>query len=372
MKFHFYSIWGIYSALACDYHSSVIGAMLVPWYFYYFDKQNNKMMVLFFVLIIVCKEIMALWLFFIHLGLMMQYWKNKALVKTSVLFAAISLIYFFSMISFIIPSLSPNGNHYIHFSFDVLGPNPSEAIKTILTRFQYSITLLFESKTPENFAIKTELHFYVLLAGGFALFVKPQYLVMLISVYAQKLFNSDPCKWGLNYHYSIEFVPIITFALYTWILENNSLVNKVKYALGFTTLALISTIASLDHRYSFYFDKTQANFYDIRHYKQNFDVSEMHRVLGEIPSNAKVSASSPLVPHLTLRDTIYTFPAILNADIILIIPNANSTFPLSKTEFGEVLRKVDLDSIHYRKVYDENNLLIYKNNNYLTPTNFKN
>jgi uncharacterized membrane protein len=32
-QLHFYVIWGIYSALAFDYHSNVVAAMLVPWLF---------------------------------------------------------------------------------------------------------------------------------------------------------------------------------------------------------------------------------------------------------------------------------------------------------------------------------------------------
>ncbi|MES2380134.1 MAG: DUF2079 domain-containing protein [Bacteroidota bacterium] len=372
--FHFYSIWGIYSALSFDYHSSVIGAMLVPWYFYFFDKRNVKMTILFFVLIIICKEIMGLWLLFINLGLVLQNRKDKQQIKKALAFAGISLVYFFSMISFVIPALSPTGNNYIHFSFDVLGKNPAEAIKTILTRFQFAITLLFESNNPnpKTFAIKTELHFYVLLAGGFALFLKPQYLIMLISIYAQKLFNTDPMKWGLNYHYSIEFVPIITFALYTWLIENEPLKHKERYALAFVLLTFGSTIASLDHRYSVYYDKVQANFFDARHYKQSFDVSDMHAMMSKIPADAKVSASAALVPHISLRDTIYTFPGIQNADLILIIKEGSTTFPLTVAEFKAVIKKVENDTLHYNKVYDQNDLLIFKNKNYITPINFNN
>ena len=36
---HFLTAWGIFSALAFDYHDNVIGAMAVPWLFYYFKKE---------------------------------------------------------------------------------------------------------------------------------------------------------------------------------------------------------------------------------------------------------------------------------------------------------------------------------------------
>lgn len=371
---HFYSIWGIYSALSFDYHSNVIGAMLVPWYLYFFSKKNIRLTIVFFMLIIMCKEIMGLWLFFINLGLLIQDRKDKVLVKRSITFGIVSLLYFYIMISFIIPALSPSGNNYIHFSFDVLGKTPKEAILTILTRFQYVFTLLFESNNPNpnSFAIKTELHLYILLAGGFALFLKPQYLIMLISIYAQKLYNSDPCKWGLNYHYSIEFVPIITFALFTWVIENDNIINKVKYAIILNIIAFASTMASLDHRYSFYYDRTRASFFDQRHYTQHFDVKLMHKILNNIPSNAKISASSALVPHLSFRDTIYTFPTRINADLILIIKTRSSTFPQTQKEFEGSLKNIKNDTLNYSKIYDNNELLIYQNKKYLNTINFTN
>jgi len=103
---HFYSIWGIYSAFSFDYHSNVIGAMLVPWYLYFFSKKNIRLTIMFFMLIIMCKEIMGLWLFFINLGLLIQDRKDKVLVKRSITFSIVSLLYFYIMISYIIPALS--------------------------------------------------------------------------------------------------------------------------------------------------------------------------------------------------------------------------------------------------------------------------
>src|SRR5207249_11116663 len=41
LLFQFWSIWGIYSALAYDYHDNVVAAMLVPWLFYYFHRSEE-------------------------------------------------------------------------------------------------------------------------------------------------------------------------------------------------------------------------------------------------------------------------------------------------------------------------------------------
>jgi uncharacterized membrane protein len=198
--FHFYSIWGIYSALAFDYHSIVIAAMLIPWYFYFIHQSHFFKAILFFVLILFCKETLGLWLFFINIGLLIEYRKDKLKLKYLAVLGVLGFIYFFSMLSYIIPSLSPNGSKYIHFSFDAIGKNPIEALINILKRPQYAISLLIENNLPNSFGIKTELYLFVILSGGFCLFLKPQFLIMLVPIFAQKLFNSDPGKWGINYH----------------------------------------------------------------------------------------------------------------------------------------------------------------------------
>jgi len=37
---HFFTLWGIYSALSFDFHDNVMAAMFVPWFLHYFDKQS--------------------------------------------------------------------------------------------------------------------------------------------------------------------------------------------------------------------------------------------------------------------------------------------------------------------------------------------
>lgn len=369
--FHFYSIWGIYSALSFDYHSNVMAAMFMPWYIYFFDKKDWNKTILFFILMIICKEITGLWLFFINIGLLIHYRKQKEYRIKSLLFSIIAIAYFYSMIRFIIPALSPSGNNYIHFSFDALGKTPEDSINAVLRRFQYVISLLFESPNQGYFAIKTELHFYVLLSGGFALFYKPQFALMLISIYAQKLFHSDPTKWGINYHYSIEFVPVITLALFTWLCEKNINSNKQKrLAFIFTAISFVAGIASLDHRYSVYYDRSQACFFDDRHYKQPFNLTEIHRAINKIPALAKVSAGASLVPHLAMRDSIFCYPYIGNSDFIVLLKKGGSTFPQYPKEFKKSLLELSKDSM-YVKVFDENELLIYQNKKYQQVLNFK-
>lgn len=49
---HFLGIWGIFSALAYDFHANVIAAMLAPWLFYFYEKRENKKFLLIFILML--------------------------------------------------------------------------------------------------------------------------------------------------------------------------------------------------------------------------------------------------------------------------------------------------------------------------------
>ena len=53
--------------------------------------------------------------------------------------------------------------------------------------------------------------------------------------------------------------------------------------------------------------------------------------MDEIPADAAVSAQSPFVPHLALRDDIFLFPKLGNAEYLLLSAKENP-FPLEKPD----------------------------------------
>ena len=78
---HFFSMWGIYSALAFDYHDNVIGTMLVPWFLYYIHQNKWKQAIPWFALILISKENIALWMIFICIGMILIYYKEKIKIR---------------------------------------------------------------------------------------------------------------------------------------------------------------------------------------------------------------------------------------------------------------------------------------------------
>ena len=337
---HFFSLWGIYTALAFDAHNNVMAAMIVPWFFYFFEKNQLKKAFLFFALVISAKENMALWTLFIAIGLLLVNFKNKERRKFLFLMAITSVVYFITVMQFIMPALANDGRAYLHFEYHALGNNFGEVVVNILKHPIKTFSLFFENHSGEAIydTYKSELHFIILLSGGIALFIRPQFLIMLIPIYAQKLFSDDAIKWGLGYHYSIEFVPIITIALFTCINELKAI--KLKYVTAGLAISttIFCTLYTVNSAQSIPYLKEELQFTKGIHYKRNFDINNVYDLMKLIPANANVSASNVIAPHLSLRDYIYLFPIVQNAEYIILLDDGDA-YPLTSDQMkGEIAK----------------------------------
>ena len=332
---HFFLMWGIYSALKFDFHHNVLGAMLVPWFIYYFEKKKWPLCVFFFVMIIISKENMALWMVFVCLALAFMYRKDATQRKVGAILSLISMVYFYSVIALIIPAIANKGNAYLHFKYDALGNNFSEALIFMIKHPVRTFSLLLDNQTGNTYynGYKAELYFVILLSGGYALLRRPIWLIMLLPIFGQKLFNSAPEKWGLDAQYSIEFVPVITLCAFSYINE-----LKKKYLVGIFLLitTLSATIYLMDSSKSVEFGRENLQFYKAKHFKRDFDVKPVYDALSVIPPEAIVSAQTDLVAHLSVRQTIYNFPVVLDAEYIAVLMSEN-TYPLEKDEFKETI-----------------------------------
>lgn len=326
---HFFSIWGIFSALAFDYHDNVMAAMFVPWLFYYFDQKKWAQAGLFFTLILISKENMALWMITLAPALGLLY-KDKTRRMAGAFMGLIAIAYFATVIKIIIPSLANSNRAYLHFNYDVLGHNFSEALTTIFTRPWYTLKLLFiNTAGPDGDKIKLELHIMVLLAGGWAFIRRPQYLFMLLPIYAQKLYANDYGKWGINGHYSIEFAPILALAVFDFFNSYDRKFNVKLFATVAALVTLVATIWKIDNRHSKWYSPVSVRFYQKQHYVQtDFGIAGMHEALKLIPDKAIVSAQSFICPHLCSRDYIYLYPMVANAEYVVLAFDQANSYPL--------------------------------------------
>ena len=358
---HFFSMWGIYSALSFDYHDNVVAAMLVPWLMVFFFRKSWTPFFLFFIFILISKENMALWMGFICLGLCILSYKDRASFFIALLGSVLAFIYFILIVKVVIPALANPGADYKHFHYAALGANFEEAFINIFTKPTriFELFLVNHTGDPDYDTIKAELYLTVLLSGGYAFFRKPSFFIMLIPIFAQKMLNDDMGKWGVNGHYSIEFVPIVTIALYWWLSE-----SKYRHvhilAIMALLICLLKTYTLFESRYSRWYSSELVRFYDKEHYQTVLPVSEIHEQLGLIPEEASVSASSHLVPHLCFREYIYEYPLGDQSDYIILLDEEN-TYPLRREDLKNRIADL-LRSRERTTIYAKDGFFIFKKN----------
>lgn len=361
-QIHFYCIWGIYSALAFDYHSNVVASMFVPWLILAVISKRISFVVLFSLLIGICKENMALWLSFIYIGLSLLPDTSRSIRVLLRVGALISFGYFLLVVKFIMPALMPSGLEYIHLSFGQLGNGITEIVTSLITQPLQVFLLLFKSPyihEPHTYWIKTELYVYFLFSGGLLLLLRPQFLLMLIPVFAQKLLHDDIVKWGINLHYSIEFVPILAIGSLYGIRYGIS--NTFKQRAAYLLLIFVSislTLFSFTFRYSKWFDNTTIHFLHPKHYRQSFDIRKVHRILEQIPSHYAVAASNNLTPHLSFRKVIYSFPMWDKVDVIVLLKVQESYFPFDKVRYEQEIGNLKTNTA-FGVRYEDDEILVF-------------
>lgn len=345
---YFLFFYGIISAMAFDYHSNVVAAMFVPRLFLAMENRHFKRAWIFVILIVIAKENMSLWLLFVTAGLGWKYRKDKMVRMHTVGMAAFALLYFVAVIGWIMPAMSNDGK-YAHFYYSRLGNNGVEALLYLLSHPVEAFKLLFVNHSGEPMFdyVKTEMWVFLAL-GGFLLIRKPVYLFMLIPVVAQKVYNDNTGMWGVVQQYAVEFAPILAIGTFdvigTWKgrrLQSVLSVLMVAISVGLSFRLMDYTIA--------YTEKARVRVYKAAHYNREFPIDRAYEVMNLIPGSAVVSAQSAFVPHLALRDSIYTFPEIGKATYILISPLDNP-YPLSRERFQTISDSL-VNNSNWRSVY---------------------
>jgi hypothetical protein len=166
--------------------------------------------------------------------------------------------------------------------------------------------------------------------------------------------------WGINYHYSIEFVPILSLAVFALC---NSF-EKQKWVYIIAVLAVLSSVFfsvnALLHRRSLWYSYVKHQFFSADHYKSDYNVNEVYKAIAKIPENASLSATSRLCPHLAFRDTLYHFPFVRNAEYIALLKKEDS-YPLSEEEFQRYIHEFKTGTI-YSVFVETEDVLVFKRN----------
>ena len=317
----FFFSFGIIHAIAFDYHSNVLTAMMLPWLLYFFKQRRFALASLFVVLFVIGKENMSLWLFFIALGLMWDYRKDKQALWHLAGYAVFSLAYFCIVNMIVMPKLGGSGGGFARYAH--LGDNYAEIAGGLFAHPLESLRNMFTNTIglSEYDGIKEEFYLCALASGMLLTVLKPNYLLMLVPLVAQKMLSIDPHFWGISFQYSVEFMPVLVISSFLVLIR----LRKSGWRLALSLALLLSTV--LTTFYTVGVPKSvilvdQLCVYQGRHYEQKeFDVNYARELMAMIPEEATVSAATMFVPHLALREGIQNYAnanGTVDADYVLL------------------------------------------------------
>jgi len=355
---YFYLFFGVFSAMSFDYHSNTVAASLLPWFFYWVKREKVLASSLILLILLIAKENMSLWLAFVCLALIIAMWRKPIWRYYMMTAFAFCILYFVVITMLVMPALSSQ-QMYPHFHYSVLGDNPAEALLFLLSHPIESIRTFFINHTgdPNGDYIKLEFLVLLMVSGLYILLRKPLYLIMLIPLFFQKFFHDNYPMWGLHAQYNVEFSPVLAIGIFSAV----SAIKRKTYRNTVLILAmagcLLATVRIMDHTIMFT-DKARIRIYQEKHYSRNYDVKKVHRALKLIPNEAVVCAQSPFLPHLALRDHIYQFPSILNADY-LVFSYDEDRYPLTEIGFDKKINQI-MSSGQWEEFHKEGNFIILK------------
>ncbi|QMU26775.1 DUF2079 domain-containing protein [Adhaeribacter radiodurans] len=358
----FFFMWGIYSALAFDYHDNMVGAMFLPWFFHYFDQKKYWLATVFFGLLVISKENMALWGVFIAVACLGKYFSDKSARKVALSLAIFTLFYFMMVTSVIMPQLNTTHHQFAQLiRYQHLGNSFGSIIQYLWEHPGVIFSHLFLNTTgnPKFNYIKAELYGMILLSGGISFFFRPWYLFLLLPIFAQKLLTHDFTLWGINYQYSIEFAPVLALATFEASTKFTSVFQK-RYLVAFLVLTLAATSVTLVKRKSKWFIKPMVQFQRRMHYRSLFDREKLHAMLQLIPGQVPVSASSCLTPRLVEREKLYHFPVIRDAAYIALVKTTEEgTYPLSPVAYNQKIIQLR-QNLNFKIIYEDEQAILFQ------------
>ncbi len=355
---YYYLFFGLISALSFDYHSNTVAATLVPWLFYFVKREKVIASSLMLLALLVAKENISLWVSFICLGLMIEMWRRPFWRYYMASASVFSILYFMLITSWVMPALA-NQHAYPHFHYSILGSKPAEAIMYMLAHPLDSIQAFFINHTgnPDGNYVKLEFLILLIVSGAYILFRKPAYIIMLIPLFFQKFYHDNIGMWGISSHYSVEFAPILAIGIFSSIASfRPSALRKILIILSLGG-CLLATLRIMD-RTVMHTDKSRIRIYQASHYKKDYDVRKAHQALKIIPDDAVVCAQSSFLPHLSLRDHIYQFPMVKDAEYIVISSKENP-YPLTQEAFDLTIDEI-MTSGQWEQLYGDDGLYILK------------
>jgi hypothetical protein len=158
----------------------------------------------------------------------------------------------------------------------------------------------------------------LLASGGFLSLLAPQVLALSAPVVALNVFSNWPWTFSEGAHYSATVIPVIVVSsIYGagWLARQLQRRRRWPYARTATALAALALAVGIAHHVQVSVSPLARTFHP-PHVDDHDRLGA--QIIAQIPREAAVSAQSNLYPHLANRAKAYFFPAVNDAEYVLL------------------------------------------------------
>ena len=344
--------FGVWHALAFDYHSGVVAAMLLPWLLYHARCENRRGVLLLSAAVAAAGELSALWVVFVMVALLFDHWRCKPMRRTLAAAAAGAALYFGVVALLVMPALGGGGGTGF-WRYDWMGGSLGEVALWLASHPLRALQCLFVDFTGGATGVKAEFYICLLLSGGLFCLAKPNYLLMLLPALFVKMLARDPFAfWGIANHYNAEICVAAVCAVGPALAGLKQARLSAAAAVVGTALAASSLVYTVGTPKAFILPDN-VRVLSAGHYRQPaFDADKARSMLSQIPGRASVCASTMFTPHLALRDSVYLFPEgmVHSPEYVMLLTS------------GADAQKTIGDTVHYRVVDCDASLCLLRRN----------
>ncbi len=329
-----------------DFHQIALVTSLLLFALYFLETGRDRIFLLFLALALLCKEEVALTA--TAIGLYVALVKRRP--KFGLAIVAVGVVYFGVVVGFVMPALG--GEVQVNRFGGLMPPGSkgfSGIVETLLTNPVFTANFIFSNpdKIIYLFQLLLPLIFLPLLAG--------QAWIIAVPALAVAFLSSAETQYTVGYHYAAGLVPSMFFLA---ILGAQRLKLDRCWRAALAGAVLVASL-TMSYQYGAIFSKSGAGL--ARPTQHDRVVTSFFK---DIPKDATVSTLSDIVPHLSSRKTIYLFPIVNGADMILFDtdPTANFWPYTSRNERGELIGSLApyLLSGEYGLVRAEDGVLLLK------------
>jgi uncharacterized membrane protein len=335
------------AAVVFDFHGVTLAATFLSFALWALLQKRYVAFGVAALLAMSCKEDMPLLVLMmgLYILLIQRRWQVGLVTVTA------SVAWFVMANFLIIPAHSPIGDNIHLVRYAGLGDSMVEVIINVFRHPLRVLAIAFEPPKPLYWVLLT-------MPVAFTSLLDPLLLLLALPSLAINILSDNPATYTPNvFHYTAPIVPFIIVSSISGIARLSRRLGRDDEGLRSAwqrRLLVAVTAASLGYHMIAGYTPLRLGF---RWPAPDAHDALAQQMLSEIPPSASVSAQNSLVPHLTNRPLIYTFPKNEGAEYIAI-DTQSSYFPFGdREELCKEVRQL-VDGTSYGVVYFADGLLL--------------